>query len=101
MPHRKSPVMLSLLAAACVNEAPIAASGQPPSGGAAREMPADFAGVMPRPGDPEEAIRSEFAHIEAKGTAEAYSLFAQRHPGHPLAKEATRRASAMTAQPKN
>lgn len=98
MPHRKSSVMLGLMAAACANEAPVAATGEPPRSPTKGEMPAGFAGVMAPPGDAEEAIRSEFAHIEAQGTAEGYAVFAQRHPGHPLAKEAARRASAMEAR---
>lgn len=97
MPHRKSPVVLGLLAAACANELPVAASGQPARSQGTGEMPPGFAGVMPPPGDAEAAIRSEFAHIEAQGTAAGYRLFAQRHPGHPLAKEAVRRAAAMQA----
>ncbi len=101
MPHRKSPVVLGLLAAACANEAPVAASGQPARGAAKKEMPAGFAGVMAPPGDAEEAIRSEFAHIEAQGTAAAYTLFAERHPGHSLAQEAARRAAALKAQKKD
>jgi hypothetical protein len=101
MPHRKSPVMLGLLAAACANDGPLAASGQPAQGAAKKNVPANFAGVMAPPADAEAAIRAEFAHFEALGTAEGYVLFAQRHPGHPLAKEAERRANGLQAQTKD
>lgn len=98
MPHRKSPMVLGLLAATCVNETPAAAVGPASSNVERREMPADFAGVMPPPAPPGQAIRSEFAQAEAKGTVEAYVLFARRHPGDPLAREAERRARALAAQ---
>lgn len=102
MPHRKSPVVLGLLAAACANELPAAANSQPTSNSSGTSrMPAEFAGVMPTPGDAEAAVRSEFAQAEAKGTAAGYTLFVQRHPGHPLAKEAERRANAIKAQTKD
>lgn len=45
--------------------------------------------------DPEIAVREEFALAESRGTAEAYRLFAARHPDHALAAEARRRAEAL------
>ena len=47
--------------------------------------------------DPETAVREEFALAERRGTAEAYRLFAVRHPDHALAAEARRRAEALDA----
>lgn len=54
---------------------------------------------MAPPGDAEAAIRSEFAEVERRATREAYAIFAQRHAGHPLAKEAERRAATMGGTP--
>lgn len=45
--------------------------------------------------DPEIAVREEFALAERRGDAEAYRLFAARHPEHALAAEARRRAEAL------
>lgn len=55
--------------------------------------PAD--GMMRPPSSPDDAIRSEFRAAEKCGTRQAYRLFAQRHPDHPLAQEALRRANAQ------
>lgn len=73
----------------------IAALQAPPAPPQPRTMPPGFAGVMPRPIDPEAAIRSEFAAVAEHGTAEAFRVFAARHPDHPLAREALRRARAL------
>ncbi|EQB31597.1 hypothetical protein [Sphingobium ummariense] len=93
MGGRESFLFSVLLLVACAQKAPSAAGDAAVSPN--RDAPAEMAGVMAPPGDPEEAIRSEFAHVERRGTAEAYALFAERHPGHPLAKEAARRAAAL------
>lgn len=59
------------------------------------KAPPGTGGIMLPPGDAEVAVRSEFAGIEHKGTAEAYTLFAERHPDHPLGREAARRAALI------
>lgn len=41
------------------------------------------------------AIREELDMAIEQGTAEAYNLFIQRHPDHPLTVEARRRLNAM------
>lgn len=63
-----------------------------PSGATA---PPGTGGIMLPPGDVEVAIRTEFAGIEKTGTAAAYALFAERHPDHPLGREARRRAALL------
>lgn len=47
--------------------------------------------------DPEIAVREEFEAAERQNRAAAYRLFAARHPDHPLAVEARRRAEALEA----
>lgn len=50
---------------------------------------------MQPPSDPEKAVHLEFQEMERRGTPEAYELFMERHPGHPLAAEALRRLQEM------
>lgn len=91
-------MLLGLLASGCVNDTHADASAPPAE---ARRLPGT-GGIMAPPSDPDAAIRSEFAAIERKGTAQAYALFAQRHPDHALADEARRRAAALDARiPRN
>lgn len=87
-------MVLGLLASGCVTDTPADASPSPTE---TRRLPGT-GGIMAPPSDPEAAIRSEFAAIERKGTAQAYALFARRHPGHALAEEARRRAAALDGQ---
>ncbi|EKU74042.1 MULTISPECIES: hypothetical protein [Sphingobium] len=56
-------------------------------------------GTMRPPSTPDSAIRSEFRVTEKHGTRDAYILFAQRHPNHPLASEALRRADKAKQHP--
>lgn len=51
--------------------------------------PVSFA-VMNTPPDPDEAVRAEYRRLQARGTVEAYELFIERHPDHPLADDARR-----------
>lgn len=85
-------MMIGLLAGGCVDD--VHADGTAASV-ESRRLPGT-GGVMPPPADPEQAIRSEYAAAEQKDTADAYALFAARHPGHRLAQEAARRAAART-----
>lgn len=62
---------------------------------AGTKAPPGTGGIMLPPGDAEVAVRSEFAGMEKTGTAEAYALFAERHPDHPLGREAARKAAAL------
>lgn len=59
------------------------------------QAPPGTGGIMIPPGDADQAIRSEFRFVEQKGRRDSYAIFAERHPDHPLAKEAARRAKAM------
>ncbi|MCJ8051871.1 hypothetical protein GB928_003185 [Shinella curvata] len=43
---------------------------------------------MQKPGDPEEAVKSEYEALKGRGTREALELFIARHPDHPLAAKA-------------
>ena len=45
---------------------------------------------LPRPRDPEIAVREEYDLAKGRGTAEAFELFIARHPNHALAAEARR-----------
>lgn len=87
-------LLIGLLTNACVNDPPEEGTPVPIE---QRRLPGT-GGIMAPPSDPEEAIRSEFATVERKGTAQAYTIFAQRHPAHPLAQEAMRRAVALDAK---
>lgn len=87
-------MLFGLLAGGCVNDTR-ADESPPPS--ETHRLPGT-GGIMAPPSDPDAAIRSEFAAIERRGTAQAYALFAQRHPDHALADEARRRAAALQAK---
>ncbi|WP_311268945.1 hypothetical protein [Sphingobium sp. WCS2017Hpa-17] len=87
-------MVLGLLASGCVTDTSADASAPPAE---TRRLPGT-GGIMAPPSDPEAAIRSEFAAIERKGTAQAYALFAHRHPDHALADEARRRAATLDAK---
>lgn len=95
------------LAAACGNMTAGCAQGDErgaadtrvPSIPSGMKAPPGTGGIMPAPGDAEAAVRSEFAGIERMGTAEAYALFAERHPDHPLGHEAARRAASLGSGP--
>ncbi|CAM5352986.1 hypothetical protein ACFSUK_14560 [Sphingobium scionense] len=86
---------------ACLGSAPSAAKDEAPQGTQVPALPSGTkappgtGGIMAPPGDAEEAIRSEFRTMEKRGTRDAYLLFVQRHPQHPLAQEASRRAAAL------
>jgi hypothetical protein len=45
---------------------------------------------LPRPRDPDAAVRAELEAARRAGTAEAYDLFLARHPDHKLAEVARR-----------
>ncbi|MBN8552228.1 MAG: hypothetical protein J0L52_04975 [Caulobacterales bacterium] len=46
------------------------------------------------------AVNEEFEAAERAGTAEAYRLFAERHPDHPLARVARERIDRMQQAPR-
>ncbi|MDO7834116.1 hypothetical protein Q4610_03570 [Sphingobium sp. HBC34] len=77
---------------------PTAQSTDVPPLPAGAHAPPGTGGIMAAPGDAEAAIRAEFAAMEQRGTADAYRLFAARHPGHPLARTAVLRADALADQ---
>lgn len=90
---------------ACLGSAPASAKDEAPQGTQVPALPSGTkappgtGGIMAPPGDAEEAIRSEFRTMEKRGTRDAYLLFVQRHPEHPLAKEASKRAAALAGPP--
>ena len=45
---------------------------------------------LPRPRDPEIAVREEYDLAKGRGTAEAFELFIARHPKHALVTDARR-----------
>ena len=45
---------------------------------------------LPRPRDPEIAVREEYDLAKGRGTVEAFELFIARHPNHALVAEARR-----------
>jgi hypothetical protein len=47
-------------------------------------------GRLQPPRDPEAAIREEYELAKAQRTTGALELFIKRHPGHPLATEASK-----------
>lgn len=55
-------------------------------------------GEMIPPLGEDHAVCSEFREIERRGTAEAYRLFIERHPDHPLAEEAQERLERLDAR---
>ena len=50
---------------------------------------------MRPPGDPEVAVREQFEDAQRRNSEAAYRLFAERHHGHALAREAERRAERL------
>lgn len=54
---------------------------------------------LPRPLNPDTAVRLELEATRRAGTIEAYDLFIGRHPGHPLTEAARRERAAITAKP--
>ncbi|MBP1856740.1 hypothetical protein [Rhizobium herbae] len=72
-------IVVAFVAASMAVSAPVSAS-QPNKG----------LETMDRPPDPEQAVLSEYRLLKARGTIEAYELFIERHPDHPLADDARR-----------
>ena len=66
-----------------------------PSLAAETSAPSETGGIMQPPSDPEKAVLLEFQEMERRGPPEAYELFMERHPDHPLAAEASRRLQEM------
>ena len=54
---------------------------------------------LPRPLDPEIAVRTELNVARRAGTRAAYDLFIARHPGHPLARVAREEREALPRRP--
>lgn len=53
---------------------------------------------LPRPRDPDVAVREELDSARRAATVEAYDLFIARHPDHPLAEVARRERAALAAR---
>lgn len=107
--HLPPAVLLSLPLIACMGQAvsaaaPFAAADQvvdsrvPPLSPTLRAPPGT-GGIMAAPGDAEKAVREQFGDAERRGSPQAYILFAERHPDHPLAREARRRSAALYKVP--
>jgi hypothetical protein len=54
---------------------------------------------LPRPLDPDVAVRSELRVARRAGTRAAYDLFIARHPDHPLARVAREEREALPRRP--
>jgi len=75
---------LALAAAAC-------------GGGAEVKSPPGRSTDLPRPRDPDVAVREELDAARRAGTLEAYDLFLARHGDHPLAALARRERAHLPA----
>ncbi|MCV9965250.1 hypothetical protein OIU34_25580 [Pararhizobium sp. BT-229] len=51
--------------------------------------------MMDTPPDPEKAVLTEYKLLMARGTVEAYELFIERHPSHPLADDARQKLKRL------
>ena len=78
---------VALLCIVAVTDASDAFAGAGPAEGPSQ--------VMPPPPDPDRAVAAEYALVKDRGTVEAYKLFIERHPRHPLANEARRALSCL------
>lgn len=54
--------------------------------------------AMDTPPDPDKAVAAEYQYVQDRGTAEAYALFIERHPDHPLAAEARKALARLKAE---
>ena len=54
--------------------------------------------AMDTPPDPNKAVAAEYQRVQDSGTAEAYALFIERHPDHPLAAEARKMLERLSAK---
>jgi hypothetical protein len=72
------------------------ACGAMPNPGSADEPPqAQGKVAMDTAPDPEKAMLAEYKRTKERGTVEAYELFIERHPDHPLADDARRRLKQL------
>lgn len=83
----------SLPGLACVGLAGIVSMIAPGDRARATEPGAGITAAPARDGNI--AIREEFEAAAARNTREAYQLFIDRHPDHPLAEEARRRIGLL------
>lgn len=58
-------------------------------------QPGEGSEMMDTPPDPEKAVLSEYKLLMARGTVEAYKLFIERHPNHPLADDARQKLKRL------
>lgn len=90
-------VIPALVLAACAGELPPEAPSGPlqsapdTGGGRSRDEPRYDGGAA--------AVEAEFDAADRAGTAEAWRLVAERHPDHPRAAAARRRAAALDGKP--
>ncbi len=54
--------------------------------------------MMDTPPDPDKAVLTEYKLLMARGTVEAYELFIERHPDHPLAEDARRKLKQLRGE---
>ena len=67
--------------------------------GAMKEQRPRRSTELPRPLDPDVAVRQELAVARRTNTLAAYDLFIARHPDHPLAAVARREREALRRRP--
>ena len=91
MPRRLAAFLLAGLA--------LAGSGAPVAAAVKERRPLRST-ELPRPLDPEVAVRSELNVARRAGTREAYDLFIARHPDHPLARVAREEREALPRRPR-
>ena len=78
----------------------LALAGSGAAGGAAmKEQRPRRSTELPRPLDPDVAVRQELAVARRTGTLAAYDLFIARHPDHQLAAVARREREALRRRP--
>lgn len=90
-------VIPALALAACAAELPPEAPSQAPQG--APDAGGGRSSDEPRYDGGAAAVEAEFDAADRAGTAEAWRLVAQRHPNHPRAAAARRRAAALDGKP--
>ena len=91
----RHPIARVVLIAGCLSLSACAAARPAAPRQQSYEAPPGTGGIMRPPGDPEVAVREQFEDAQRRNSEAAYRLFAERHPGHALARVAERRAERL------
>ena len=91
MPRRLAPILLAGVA--------LAGSGVAMAAEMKERRPGRST-VLPRPRDPDIAVKEELDAARRAGTRAAYDLFISRQGNHPLAEVARRERAALAARPR-